>query len=154
MRVRAKADGTYGGYFRHGPIQGDNGLIPGEVFEILDGEWPALDPETKRPIMDPIIGADGQAVMERVSRQAVDGKGNPVVDENGRSVKIAVEQPKLKARMWSWFNPDWMEKVSADEEVAYDLPPFQVLPEYRDKKQKIAKAPVPAPAGQSLLPVI
>jgi hypothetical protein len=152
MKVRATQDGTYGGYYRHGPIQTENGNIEGEIFEIEDGEWPAIDPETKKPIMD-VQTKEGQIVMERVSKQAVDGKGNPVIDEKGRPVMISVEQPKVKARMWNWFDAGWMEKVSDDEEATYDLPKFEIPPQYRVKKAKKA-APVPVREGQNLLPVI
>jgi hypothetical protein len=106
MKVRATADGTYGGYYRIGPIIGDQGSFPGEVFEIDDRMFPVLDIEGK-PVFE--LDADGKVILDPKTRK-----------------------PQIK--MGSWFSPTWMEKVSDNTEITYDYPPFQIPVQYRAKK--------------------
>jgi hypothetical protein len=123
MRVRATRDGTYGGYYREGPIDGVPGVVSGtggEVFEIDDKPYAALDPETGRPVMEPVMDVRGNLIMETVMMQAVDEKGNPVVGSDKKPIMAPIQRPRMKPRMWSWFSPEWMEKVPKDTPITYE----------------------------------
>lgn len=102
MKVRATQDGHYAGYYRLGPIIGDNGSFPGEVFEI-----------DERPF--PLVGLDGKPIFE--------------LDENGKKIIGQYNKPKVK--MGSHFSPVWMEKVAEETEITYDYPPFEIPVQYR-----------------------
>ena len=118
MKVRALQDGHYGGYYRLGPIIGDQGSFAGEVFEIKEENFPILDMETGKPVFE--------------------------LSENG---KVVIDQKtnKPKIKMGSWFSPDWMEKVSDDTPITYDYPPFQIPTPYRALKASGAGTMVPKP---------
>lgn len=123
MKVRATRDGTYGGYYREGPVDGIPGIVPGsngEVFTIDDRPYAAIDPDTKKPVMEPVLDARGNPIMETVMMQAVDEKGNPVVGGDKKPLMSPVQRPRLKPRMFSWFSPEWMEKVPANTPVTYE----------------------------------
>ena len=158
MKVRATQDGTYGGYFRHGPITGADGTVPGEVFEISDEvvllREPTFDGQGEgAPQMEPAVDKDGSVMMERIQKQAVDTNGNPIVDEKHKPVMVTTERVKMRQRTTTHFAANWMEKMPDDAEVTYDYPKFEIPSQYREIKKR-ASAPVPAPAGQNLLPVI
>lgn len=106
MKVRATQDGHYGGYYRIGPIIGDQGSFPGEVFEIDDRLFPISD-------------AEGKPVFE--------------LDADGKKVVGQYNKPKVK--MGSHFSPVWMEKVPEETEITYDYPPFEIPVQYRVKKK-------------------
>lgn len=118
IKVRAKQDGTYGGYYRYGPIESDQGTKPGEVFEVDETPYEVKD-EHGRPMLE--LDLDGKKIPIMVG-------GKQKVDGNGR--------PMFKIKMASFFAPDWMERVNDDAEVTFDYPPFQVHPIYREKKKK------------------
>ena len=123
MRVRATRDGTYGGYYREGPVDaipGVSGGVPGEVFDIDDKPYPATDPETGKPVMEPVLNSKGDPIIDNVMVQAVDEKGNPVVGMDKKPVMNTIQRPKMKQKMWSWFAPEWMEKVAPDTPITYD----------------------------------
>lgn len=146
MRVRATKDGTYGGFYREGPIEGVPGITggaPGEVFEIDEKPYPAVDPDTGAPIMEQVLDGRGNPIIDMVMVQAVDEKGNPVVGSDKRPLMNSVQRPRLRQKMWHWFAPDWMEKVSPDEPITYEenSRPRGVHPNYKIKKQAGAGKP-------------
>jgi hypothetical protein len=51
-----------------------------------------------------------------------------------------VQRPRMKPRMWSWFSPEWMEKVSPNEPITYEenSRPRGVHPSMKPKKQRNA----------------
>jgi len=123
MRVRATRDGTYGGYYREGPVDGIPGVVPGtngEVFEIDDKPYAAIDPDTGKPVMEAVLDARGNPIMETVMMQAVDEKGNPVVGSDKKPIMAPIQRPRMKPRMWTWFTPEWMEKVTKDTPITYE----------------------------------
>lgn len=123
MRVRATREGTYGGYLREGPIEGVPGVsggMPGEVFDIDEKPYAALDPETGKPVMEPVLDARGNPIIDTVMMQAVDEKGNPVIGQDKKPVMSPVPRPRMKPRMWSWFSSEWMEKVPNDTPITYE----------------------------------
>lgn len=143
MRVRATQNGTYGGYFREGPVEGIPGVTPGadgEVFDIEDKPYAAIEPETGRPIMEQVLDARGNPIIETVMVQAVDERGNPVVNAEKKPLLNAINRPRLKPRMWSWFAPEWMEKVDPDTPITYEenSRPRGVHPSMKPKKQRTA----------------
>ncbi len=105
MRVRAIKDGTYGGYFRVGPIIGEQGSFPGEVFEIDNRPFPILD---------------------------IDGK--PIFELNEDKKSIIGKDGKPKMKMGVWFSPEWMVRVSDDEPITNDYPKFEIPIQYRERK--------------------
>ncbi len=117
MKVRAKEDGTYAGYYRRGP---DDSGFPGEVFEIDEKPYEVRDPETGKALYE--LSEEGKPV------QLTDEKGKPKFDSKGK--------PLFKIRMDTWFSEKWMERVSDDAEVTFDYPPFEIPVMYRMKKQK------------------
>lgn len=148
MRVRATQMGTYGGYEREGPIDpvpGVSGGMEGEVFEIDDKPYPAVDPETGKPIMEPVVDGRGNPIIDTVMVQAVDEKGNPVVGQDKKPLLNAIQRPRLRPRMWSWFSKEWMVKVSPDTPITYEEKerPRGAHPNYRIKRQP------GAPSGQA-----
>lgn len=123
MKVRATKDGTYGGFYREGPIDGVPGVSPGsagEVFEIDEKPYAALDPETGRPVMEPVLDARGNVIIDTIMMQAVDEKGNPVVGADKKAVMVPTQRDRMRPKMWSWFSPEWMEKVPSDTPVTYE----------------------------------
>ena len=146
MRVRAIKDGTYGGYYREGPIDGVPGVsggTSGEVFDIDDNPIPAFDADTGHAIMEQAIDSRGNPIIDTVMVQAVDEKGNPVVGSDKKPLLNPVQRPRLKQRMWSWFSPDWMEKVPEDTPITYEenVRPRGVHPSYKIKKKSQAGQP-------------
>lgn len=144
-KVRAKSDGTYGGYYREGPTEGVPGIsggTEGEVFEIDDKQYQALDPDTGKVVMEPVLDSRGNAIMETVMMQAVDEKGNPVVGQDKKPLMSPVQRPRMKPKMWSWFAPEWMEKVPESTPVTYEenSHPRGVHPSMKIKKSA-ASAP-------------
>lgn len=158
MKVRATKDGTYGGFYREGPIDGVPGItsgMSGEVFEIDDKPYPAVDPETGKPIMEQVLDARGNPIIDTVMMQAVDEKGNPVVGVDKKPLLNPVQRPRLKPKMWNWFSPDWMEKVSPDTPITYEenARPRGVHPSYKIKKgtpQPAALSELQQEAGKSI----
>jgi hypothetical protein len=143
IKVRATADGTYGGYFREGPIQGIPGVTSGaegEVFEIDEKPYPAIEPESGKPIMEQVLDGRGNPIIETVMVQAVDERGNPVVNADKKPLLTPVNRPRLKPRMWTWFSPEWMEKVHPDTPITYEenSRPRGVHPSMKPKKQRTA----------------
>lgn len=141
MRVRALKDGTYGGYYREGPIAGVPGVsgdVPGEVFDIDEKPYPAVDPDTGAPIMEQVMDARGNPIIDTVMLQAVDEKGNPVVGPDKKPLMNAIQRPRLKQKMWKWFSPEWMERVHPNEPVTYEenSEPRGVHPSMRIKKNR------------------
>lgn len=139
MRVRATQNGTYGGYEREGPIDAVPGVsmgLQGEVFEIDEKPYPAVDPETGKPVMEQVLDARGNPIIDTVMVQAVDEKGNPVVGHDKKPLMQPVQRPRMRQKMWSWFSPEWMEKVPADTPITYEEKerPRTVHPAYRAKK--------------------
>lgn len=124
MKVRATKDGHYAGYYRVGPIVGDQGSFAGEVFEIDDKPYPILDLETGKPVFE------------------TDGNGNPILDQKTKN-------PKIKTGVW--FTPEWMEQVSDDTPSTFDYPTFEIPIQYRAKKVTADNRPkqggVQAPAS-------
>lgn len=129
MKVRATADGTYGGYYRKGPIVSDDGSFLGEVFEIDDKPYVVLDLDTGKPAFEK------------------DVEGKVIVDPK-------TKKPKIK--MASWFTSSWMEEVSddvpytAEIDPKFDYPPFQIPVQYREQKLykgPVKKVPQPTPAA-------
>lgn len=131
IKVRALRDGHYGGYYRYGPVDSDQGHQPGEIFEVDEKPFPVTDER-------------GKPVQEMEPTGGLDEKGNRLfklawVTEAGKIKKDANGQPIPKIRMTSYFSPTWMERVSDDEEVTYDYPAFVPPAAYREKKQKAGK---------------
>jgi hypothetical protein len=123
MRVRATRDGTYGGFYREGPTEGIPGIsggTGGEVFDIDDKPYAAIDPDTGKPVMEPVLDSRGNPIMEMVMMQAVDEKGNPVVGSDKKPIMAPIQRPRMKPRMWTWFTPEWMEKVPANTPITYE----------------------------------
>jgi len=153
MRVRATKDGTYGGYLREGPIEAVPGVTigqMGEVFDIDDRPYPAIDPETLKPIMEQVLDSRGNPIIDKVMVQAVDERGNPIHGNDKKPVMAPIERPRLRPKMWSWFSPEWMEKVSDDTPLTYDDrdKPRGVHPAMKDRSKKplaSVAAPVSAP---------
>lgn len=146
MKVRALRDGTYGGYYREGPIEGVPGVTigaGGEVFEIEDKPYIAVDPETGKTVMEPVLNSRGEAIIDTVMVQAVDEKGNPVVGIDKKPIMNPIQRPRMKTKMWSWFSPDWMEKVPADTPITYEEASRAkgVHPSMKIKKQPGGHAP-------------
>src|SRR6266403_2272796 len=113
MKVRAKEDGTYGGYYRMGPSP--DGSFPGEVFEIDDKPFEVRNPETGKVLFE--LDEDGKPI------KLLDDKGKPVHDRKGNI--------QYKIRMERWFSPSWMQKVADDAEITFDYPPFELPVPYR-----------------------
>jgi hypothetical protein len=137
IKVRATKDGTYGGYFRNGPIDSDQGYQPGEVFEL--DEKPFVIKDTQ-----------GNPVQEMEPTGQLDANGGKIMKpvwemENGKVKKDANGRPVPKLKMATWFSSEWMERVGDDTDVTYDYPPFEVPAPYRIKKQKTDKAVVVLP---------
>lgn len=148
MRVRATKDGTYGGYYRYGPVDGVAGVSSGEqgeVFEIDDKPYVAVDPETGKEIMEPVFNSRGEPIIDNVMVQAVDEKGNPVVGADKKPIMNTVQRPRMKRKFWSWFSPDWMEKVPADTPISDDekMGTKGVHPSMRVKKKSGHSGVVP-----------
>ena len=144
MRVRATKDGTYGGFYREGPIEGVPGIsggAPGEVFDIEDKPYQALDPETGKPVMEPVLDARGNVIIDTVMMQAVDEKGNPVVGADKKPLMNPVQRPRMKPPLWSWFSSEWMEKVDPNTPITYEenVRPRGVHPNYKIKKGSVAQ---------------
>lgn len=153
MRVRATKDGTYGGFLREGPVDpvpGISGGITGEVFDIEDKLYPAVDPESGKAVMEPVLDARGNPIIDMVMVQAVDEKGNPVVGSDKKPLMNSVQRPRMRAKMWSWFSSEWMEKVSDDTPITYDERerPRGAHPAYRLKKQPVAAVSKSAPLSE------
>lgn len=119
IKVRATQDGHYGGYYRIGPVDSDQGYRPGEIFEVDDAPYEVKD-EHGRPM--PELDETGKPIPVMVGGKQ---KVNP---ETGR--------PMFKIKMASFFSKEWMERVSDDAEVTNDYPPFQQPSQYRIKKVK------------------
>lgn len=129
MKVRATQDGHYGGYYRYGPRENENGaMIPGEVFEIDAAPFEMKDEHGK-----PIVEMDE------------DGKPIPVV-VNGKQ-KMEEGKPVFRIRMATRFSPAWMVRVPDDVDVTNEeqVGQFGILKEYRVKKPKVGET-VPVPA--------
>ena len=146
IRVRALRDGTYNGYYREGPIDGVPGVSggsQGEVFDVDEKPYPAVDPETGRPIMEQVLDSRNNPIIDTVMLQAVDEKGNPVVGADKKPVMNPIQRPRLKPKMWSWFSPEWMEKVDPNIPVTYDEneKPRGVHPSMKIKKHTAAGQP-------------
>lgn len=161
MKVRAIEDGTYGGYFRHGPVVGADGTIPGEVFEISNEivelrEPSDFDGTPGKVQLEPAKDKNGRPIIERIETQAVDSNGNPVVDaKTHKPVMVTTQQPKMAPRTTTHFNPKWMVQVPEDTQTTYDYPPFEIPTQYRKPKDRTVKAaPVPNAENANLLPVI
>lgn len=138
MKVRAKQDGHYGGYYRVGPHespQGDGTIIDGEVFEIDATPHLCLD-ESKRPIQEmaqtgEINPVTGQPILRPV--WILDGNGKPKRDKDGNMI------PKNK--MATFFSPEWMEPVNDDATVTYpdQVKPLGVIKDMLPKAMQTAK---------------
>lgn len=131
IKVRATRDGHYGGYYRYGPVDSDQGYQPGEIFEVDEKPFPVTDEQ-------------GKPVQEMEPTGGIDEKGNKLfklawMTENGKVKKDASGQPIPNIRMTSYFSPTWMERVSDDEEVTFDYPPFALPSAYKVKKAKGVK---------------
>jgi hypothetical protein len=121
MKVRATQDGHFGGYYRLGPVVSDQGEFPGEVFEIPDGLFPV-----------PLVGEDGIAIVDPITLKPEYQKIEIIDAKTGKK--------EMRTKMFSWFTPSWMQKVSDDTPLTaeldpkFDYPPFQVPVQYRARK--------------------
>lgn len=146
MKVRALKDGTYGGYYREGPIGGVPGITgatQGEVFEIDEKPYPAIDGETGKPIMEQVMDSRGNPIIDTVMIQAVDEHGNPVIGNDKKPILNPVQRPRLRQKMWNWFSAEWMEKVPDDTPITYEESTVAkgVHPAYKVKKPGAAALP-------------
>lgn len=149
MKVRAKQDGHYGGYYRVGPHEhpnGDGTMVEGEVFDIDATPHPVLD-GNKKPVQDTeqtgeISPVTGQPIMRPVF--ILDHNGKPKKDAQGKLI------PKIK--MATAFSQEWMEPVNEDATVDYpeqDKPLGvlkQMLPSATKSAATIAARPANLPA--------
>jgi hypothetical protein len=118
IKVRAKEDGEYGGYYRTGPQNiGTSEYVPGEVFEVDEKPYIVRNADTGEP--EPMLDADGSIIFEMDNGKAKIGK-------DGKKIQ--------KIRMASHFSPRWMERVNDDATVTNDYPPFQIPVQMRAKK--------------------
>lgn len=126
MRVRAKADGHYGGYYRHGPFENPDGtMTPGEVFDVDATPRPMRDargrPQQEMAQTGELSPINGQPVMKPV--WVLDSSGKPKKDSQGNMI------PKIK--MVTFFSAEWMEAVNEDASVTYPAQdkPLGILPQ-------------------------
>lgn len=119
IKVRATQDGTYGGYYRHGPIESDQGNIPGEIFEVEDKVYELKD-EHDRPIYE----------------TDEFGKPIPIMANGKQKVDPATGRQMYKVKTACFFSPVWMERVNDNAEVTYDHPEFQQPAVYRIKRPR------------------
>lgn len=144
MKVRAKADGHYNGYYREGPKENaEGGIEPGEVFEI-DAKPHAFRDEQGNPMQETQqtgeLNANGTPMVKPVWMLDKDGK--PKKGEDGNLL------PKIK--MATFFDPEWMEPVNEDATVTYPdrSKPFGILPQMRPaaaQRTSVAARPVKLP---------
>lgn len=133
MKVRAIADGQYGGHYRLGPYTDDHGFHEGEVFEI-DAKPHAKKDEHGNPIqkMEPtgeISPKTNELVLQKVW-----------VMENGKIKKDAHGQPIPVYEMATLFSPKWMEAVNDDATITYPetREAMGVLPQMREPAKTTA----------------
>lgn len=141
MRVRATRDGTYNGYYREGPVNEIPGIAqgtPGEVFDIDDKPIAATDPETGKPIMEPVLDSLGNPVIDTVMLPAVDEKGNPILRSDDKPKMMPVQRPRMRQKYYSWFNPEWMEKVPDTTPITFEE---NILPRGVHSSMRIKKQP-------------
>ena len=129
IKVRATQDGTYAGYYRYGPIDSDQGYTPGEIFEVDETPQEVRD-ASNRPVQESEPTGELDAKSEMIMRKVwlKDSKGNILKDKHGNPM------PKIKT--FSWFAPEWMEKMPDDAEITNDYEPFRIPTHYRIKKVK------------------
>lgn len=146
MKVRAKQDGHYGGYYRLGPYENPDGTTtPGEVFEI-DATPREVRLANGKPMQDVEqtgeINSFGQPVLKPV--WILDSNGKPKKDAKGNLI------PKIK--MATFYSPEWMEPVNEDATVTFPSQdkPLGVLPQMMPSAAKnpnnIAARPINLPA--------
>ena len=68
----------------------------GEVFDIDDKPYQALDPDTGKPVMEAVLDSRGNPIMETVMLQAVDEKGNPVVGSDKKPVMAPIQRRRIE----------------------------------------------------------
>ncbi len=54
-----------------------------------------------------------------------------------------IQRPRMKPKMWSWFAPEWMEKVSEDTPITYEEEKPHTRGVHQTMKIKKSAAPVP-----------
>lgn len=146
IKVRAKSDGHYGGYYRIGPHLDENdAMVPGEVFEIDARPKEALDEH-------------GKPMQEYRQNGRLDANNRPmlepvwVIDSNGKPKRDSATGELIpKIKMTTAFSPNWMEPVNEDATVDYpdQGKAFGVLPQMLPPKVKapvIASRPIALPA--------
>lgn len=143
MKVRAKQDGHYGGYYRIGPHENADGSQElGEVFEIDATPHAVLDHRGK-PLQEMQQTGDldnlGRPVMKPVWILGENGK--PKRDGNGNLI--------AKTQMATFFSPEWMEPVNDDATVTYpdQSKPLGIIAQMRPGKQVPASTIAARPAN-------
>lgn len=120
IKVRAKQDGVYNGYYRIGPKEeADGSITNGDVFSV-DATPYVVNDEYGHPQLE--RDSDGQPIV------SLDDKGNPKIDKTtGKKV--------FRVKMATMFAPEWMEPVNDDATITAvnEETPLGVLPDYKEK---------------------
>lgn len=121
MKVRALADGTFGGYFRVGPFDVDGHRYDGEIFEIPDGRFPI-----------PVVNDLGLTVKNPATGEPLYVMETVTDPKTGKQIE--------RRKTFSWFSPEWMAKVPDNSKITYKYPPWEPPVQYRAIEREIPES--------------